>query len=250
MISHGAPALGALRQAAGDPAGYLTSVPTRLLVGFVIVVFTACGGEDLGGEKLAQDAVELGALSAAAMGNVESVAFSLERNGAQSISLDGIDGRFSAPGSADAIMEVTVNGSLGTKLGAVAIDDEIWMSNPVTGKFETLPPGFDIDPSAFFDPKRGWQPLLDNLTDLVFVAEEDRDGTRYHLTGTAPAQQMQIITAGLVRGEDIELDMWLHPVTALVTAIEFETVFDDQTSKWVLELDDYGATFEITDPTL
>jgi len=231
-------------------------IRSSVLLAALVVGLAACGGEDLGGEKLAQDAVELGALSAAAMGNVESVAFSLERTGAsvfidaaESISLDGIDGRFSAPGSADAIMEVTVNGSLGTKLGAVAIDDEIWMSNPVTGKFETLPPGFDIDPSAFFDPKRGWQPLLDNLTDLAFVAEEDRQGTRYHLTGTAPAEQMQIITAGLVRGEDIELDIWLHPVTALVTAIEFETVFDDQVSRWVLELDDYGATFEITDPT-
>ena len=33
---------------------------------------------------------------------------------------------------------VTVDESLSTKLGAVAIDDEVWLSNPVTGTFEPL----------------------------------------------------------------------------------------------------------------
>jgi len=169
---------------------------------------------------------------------------------AQSMSLDALDGRFSAPGSADAILEITVNGSLGTKIGAVAIDDEVWMSNPVTGTFETLPPGFDIDPSLFFDPKDGWQPLIEGLTDIAFVAEEQREGTRYHVTGTAPAEAMQSITAGLVKGQDVDLDVWIHPVTAQVTAIEFTTEWDGQSSDWVLELRDYGEAFNITDPTL
>lgn len=191
------------------------------------------------------------------MGAVTSVRFTLERteapvyiDAAESMSLDALDGRFSAPGSADAILEITVNGSLGTKIGAVAIDDEVWMSNPVTGTFETLPPGFDIDPSLFFDPEDGWRPLIEGLTDVTFIAEEQREGTRYHLTGTAPAADMQSITAGLVRGQDVELDLWLHPVTAQVTAIEFTTEWQGELSDWVLELRDYGESFEITDPTL
>lgn len=221
-----------------------------------IFALGACGGEDLGGEKLATDAQSLQSASAMAMGDVTSVQFTLERTGsavyidsAASMSLDGLDGRFSAPSSADAIVRVTVNDSLRTKIGAVAIEDEVWMSNPVTGEFETLPPGFDIDPSRFFDPKDGWRPLLENLMDVRFVAEEKRDGTRYHLTGTAPAAEMQSITAGLVRGQDVDIDLWLHPVTALVTAVEFETVFDGDKSLWVLELTNYGDALEIADPT-
>lgn len=223
----------------------------------ISLALAACGGEDLGGEKLAPDSAVLGPASAQAMGEVNSVRFTLQRLGepvfidaAESLALDGLDGRFSAPGSAEAILEITVNGSLGTKIGAVAIDTEVWMSNPVTGEFETLPPGFDIDPSQFFDPKNGWQPLLERLTNLEFVAEEDRGGTRYHLKGIAPAEEMQTITAGLVRDQDVALDMWLHPVTALVTALEFDTELQGQTSSWVLELTEYGGDFEITDPTL
>ncbi len=229
----------------------------RVLVAVLAVVLAACGGEDLRGEKLPTDPAGLGAAAAEAMGSVESVRFMLERteapvyiDAAESMSLDTLEGRFSAPGSADAILQITVNDSLGTQIGAVAIGEEVWLSNPVTGEFETLPPGFDIDPSLFFDPEDGWRPLLAGLTDLTFVGEEDRDGTRYHLTGTAPAAEMQSITAGLVRGQDVELSMWLHPVSALVTAIEFETEFDGARSSWVLELDQYGEEFTITDPTL
>lgn len=228
------------------------------LIATALTVFTGCGGgEDLGGVKLATtDAALLQTTSATAMGEVESVRFILERTGAElfidpaeSISVDVIEGRFSVPASADAILQVTVNGSLRTKLGAVAIDDEVWLSNPVTGKFETLLPGYDIDPSKFFDPKGGWQPLIASLTDVEFVAEETRnEATRYHLTGTAPADRMQAITAGLVRDQSVELDLWLHPVTAEVTSIEFSTVFADETSDWVLELLDYGETFEIVPP--
>lgn len=213
------------------------------------------GAEDLGGEKLAQDASILQATSAEAMAAVTSVRFVLERTGApvfidqvESISLDKLEGRFQTPGSADALIQVTVNGSLGTKLGAVAIGDEVWLSNPVTGKFETLPPGFDLDPSLFFDPVGGWKPLIDGLTSTEFIEEADRAGTRYHLRATAPAANMQSITAGLVRGQDVVLDLWLHPVTAEVTAIEFSTDFEGATSDWVLELLDYGETFEIVPP--
>ena len=232
------------------------------LVGVVVamaLVLAGCGGgddavEDFGdGPRLATDATVLQAESAAAMGEVTSVEFQLSRTGAPvfvdpagSIVIDLINGRFSAPGSADAILAVTVNESLKTELGAVAIDEEVWLSNPVTGRFETLPPGFDLDPSAFFDPKGGWQPLIEDLQDVVFV-EEQADG-RFYLTGTAPAERMTAITAGLVRGQDVELDLWLNPVTAQVVAIEFSTDFGGETSDWVLGLTNYGESFDISPP--
>lgn len=221
-----------------------------------VVLLVACGaGEDLGGEPLDLEPVSLQAMSAEVMGQVTSVRFGLERtgapvfiDGAQSIALDNIDGRFSVPGSADAILGVTVNGSLRTELGAIAIDDEVWLSN-LTGGFETLPPGFDIDPSLFFDPVGGWMPLIAGLSDVAVVGEEQRNGaTRYHLNGTAPAERMQAITAGLVSGQDVVIDLWLHPVTAEVTSVEFSTDFDGDTSNWVLELTEYGETFDISPP--
>jgi len=193
--------------------------------------------------------------AAEAMAGVSSVEFRLERGGApifidefKRIALDSLRGQFSVPGKAQAELEVTVNDNMATRLGAVAVDDEVWISNPVTGDFETLPAGYDIDPSKFFDPKGGWQPLLANLRDVRLVGVDDRGGERYHITGTAPAAQVSDITVGLVKGQDVTVDMWIHPDTYLVTAAEFQTTIDGGTSDWKLELDHYGDEFTIEPP--
>lgn len=193
--------------------------------------------------------------AAEAMGAVTSVEFRLDRDGApiyidefESIALDSLLGQFSVPARARAQLRVTVDGNLATEIGAVAMDDEVWISNPVTGDFETLPPGFDIDPSRFFDPEDGWQPLLANLREVELVGIDDRGGERYHVRGIAPAAEVENITVGLVTGQDVPVDLWIHPTTSLVTHLDFDTVIDEAESSWTLDLDRYGESFTIRPP--
>jgi lipoprotein LprG len=214
-------------------------------------------GDDGAVADPAADPSQIATSSSEAMGAVTSVEFRLRRDGApifidefERIALDSLRGQFTVPGRAQAELEVTVNDNLATRLGAVAVDDEVWISNPVTGDFETLPSGYDIDPSKFFDPENGWRPLLANLQDVTLLGVDDRGGERYHIAGTAPAAQVSDITVGLVRGQDVEVELWIHPGTWLVTAAEFETSIDGgTTSQWALELDRYGDTFRIEPPS-
>jgi len=220
---------------------------------------SACGGDggpaEPTGPTIPPDPASIVETSAAAMGDVTSVRFGVQPSGVpiyidsfESIALNSLIGRFTVPRSADALLEVEVNGSLTTELGAIALDDEVWLSNPVTGDFEPLPPGYDIDPSRFFDPENGWRPLLANLEDVELVGVEERDGTRYHVRGTAPAEQIEVITAGLVRNQDVTVDFWIQPVSGLVYAAEFTTALGGGTVDWVLELSDFGESFAITPP--
>lgn len=230
-------------------------------------VFGAIGGEpeldddaaaDSGDRPIADPSADPSALAAAsseAMAAVTSVRFRLDRTGAaifidefERIALDSLVGRFTVPNQAQAELTVTINDTLTTKLGAVAIDARVWISNPVTGDFETLPGGYDIDPSRFFDPSGGWKPLLAELVDVTLIGIEDRGGDRYHVRGTAPAEQVRNITAGLVRDQDVPVDLWVHPGTNLVTAAEFNTVIDGARSNWSLTLSDYGEIFTIEPP--
>ncbi len=195
------------------------------------------------------------AAAAEAMRAVTSVEFELQRTGApvfidqfESIALNELHGQFTVPSKAQAELTVRINDNLNTKLGAVAIDAEVWISNPVTGDFETLPAGYDIDPSKFFDPENGWRPLLTELRDVELVGVEDRGGERYHVRGIAPAAQVREITVGLVRGQDVPIDLWVHPGTSLVTAAELTTVIDGGESNWVLALTNYGDSFTIEPP--
>jgi lipoprotein LprG len=220
------------------------------------LAMAGCGGSDEPeGDPLPAESTAILTASAQAMGDVTSVRFTLTRSGApvfidtfDSLALDSVDGQFAAPASAKALLTVEVDGSLKTQLGAIAIDDAVWLSNPVTGIFEPLPDGYDLDPSSFFDPQGGWRPLLAGLQDPVLVGDVDRDGRRYQVRGVAPAAQMEVISAGLVRDQDVAIDFWIHPVTGLVTAAEFTTTFDDADTDWELELRDYGATFDIEPP--
>jgi hypothetical protein len=225
-----------------------------------VVALTAlagCGGGSSGptGPTLEPDAQTIVDASAAAMGGVESVEFEVERTGAPiaidsfgSIVLERILGQFSVPNSAQAVIDVRIDDSVNTQLAAIAVDDEVWLSNPITGTYETLPEGYDLDPSRFFDPENGWQPLLANLTDVELVGIEDRDGDTYHVRGTAPAAQIEVITAGLVDDQDVVIDFWLDPVTGLVRAAEFDTTIDGGTVSWALALRNYGDAFDIAPP--
>lgn len=213
---------------------------------------------DLDDGAVADPAIDVDVLmerAAAAMADVPSVEFRLQRDGSpvfidqfEEIALDSLRGQFTVPTKAQAELTVTIDESLSTKIAAVAIDDEIWISNPVTGDFETLPVGYDIDPSRFFDPQGGWQPLIANLQDVELVGIEDRGGDRYHVRGRAVAADVRSITVGLVRDQDIPVDFWIHPSTALVTSAEFTTVVNGDDAFWALDLDNYGDDFTIVRP--
>lgn len=235
------------------------------LLAVAAVLGAACGGgagaDEATGPTLPADANAIVAASAAAMGDVTSVRFDLRRDGApvyidqfESIAIDRVVGEFTVPQSAQAALDVEVNGSLKTQLAAIALGPEVWLSNPITGEFETLPDGYDIDPSRFFDPEDGWRPLLAGLTDVELIGLEQRDGDnggeRYHVRGTATAAQMKIITAGLVSSQDVEIDFWIQPVTALVRSAAFTTAGSDAGDEvdWTLELSQYGAEFTIVAP--
>ena len=240
-----------------------THRPNRARIGVLAMtaalVITACGGSgdsEPTEPTIPADAASIVAASATAMGATESVRFELERTGApvyidqvEQLALNSVVGQFTVPGSAQAVLEVEVDGGLVSELGAVALDDEIWLSNPITGEFEPLPVGIDLDPSLFFDPQGGWQPLMEGLTDVELVGTEERDGAdRYHIAATAPADRVEAITAGLVQDQDVDIDFWIQPVTGEVRAVEFTTPVGGGQVTWELELSEYGEDFDIQPP--
>ena len=203
------------------------------------------------GERIEADVDLIVDAAAEAMGSVTSVRFDVERMGEpvhidpiESLAVDRIVGRFQTPGNADAIVTVTIDGELTTDLGAVALGPDVWLSNPITGLFEPLPPGYNIDPTRFFDPAGGWQPLLAGLADRTLVG----DGDTHHVQGTASAGDLHRVSAGLVAADGVVIDLWIHPYTASVERIEFSVPTRDGVSDWTVVLTDYGVPFEIIAP--
>lgn len=236
-----------------------TRITRRSLLAAAALTVAACGGSGAGEPSqptIPADAASIVEASARAMGSTTSVRFELRREGApvfidefEKLTLNSAIGEFTVPRSAQALLEVGIEGGITTELGAIALDDEVWLSNPITGNFETLPTGYDIDPSLFFDPENGWQPLMENLTDVTLVGTEERGGnTRYHINANAPAAQVEVITARLVRNQDVAIDFWIQPVTGEVREAQFAADFDGGEVQWTLLLSEYGEEFDIEPP--
>jgi len=236
----------------------MTNRITLLIVWPVVIVtilVSSCSSAEPPPD-LAADIDTLLATSATAMGTVDTVRFEIERGGAavyiddtSTLEFKDAQGRFVAPQAADAVVKVAVSG-LNVQIGAIAIDGTVWLSNPVTGDWEKAPSQFAFDPTTLFSPEVGWKPLLDGeLTGAELVGLEDRDGeSLYRVTGLAPAARIETITAGLVRDQDVALDMWLDPNTGQIREVAFETETASGLSTWVLRFFDYGDDIAIVPP--
>ncbi len=223
---------------------------TLLLVSFAVVV-GACSGDDTTADP---DAIV--GLSTDRMREVDSVAFTLDRTGVPVfIDEDGLleftaaDGRFAAPESAEALLTVRALG-IPTQVGAVQIGGETWLTNPITGNWEAAPPGFTFDVATLFDPETGWSALLSGgFTNTFFVGEEELEGeTLAHFRVTAPADRVEQITAGMVRDQAVDADLWIAGSTGEIRELSFDTDMADGVTTWRLRLTDYGLDVEITAP--
>lgn len=219
------------------------------------VVAVACSSEEPA-PTLPPEPDTVLAASATAMGEVESVRFKIERGGApiyidplETLNFSIAEGQFAAPSSANAVVTLAV-GNINAQIGAIAIDGETWLTNPITGEWEAAPAGYDFDPATLFDPQLGWRPLLaEGLSDVEWIGEEERNSeSRYHVRAAADEDRVAVILAGLIRKQAVDLDMWIDPVTGYVREAELSTVFEGQTSDWIIEFSEFEEPVEITPP--
>ncbi|MEA2002547.1 MAG: LppX_LprAFG lipoprotein [Actinomycetota bacterium] len=196
--------------------------------------------------------------AATAMGSVDFVRFKIERSGApvyidplQTLNFSLAEGQYAAPSAANAVVTLAV-GSLNAQIGAIAIDGQTWLTNPITGDWEVAPSGYDFDPSTLFDPELGWRPLLaTGLTEVEWIGEETRnEETRYHIRAAADEDRVALILAGLIKRQAVDLDMWIDPETGYVREAELSTVFQGQTSDWYIEFTEFGVAVDISPPDL
>ncbi len=227
-----------------------------LIAAALTVVAGACGSSEPEVEEIDADIGTLLATSAEAMGSVDTVRFEIERGGVPiyidptgTLEFKDAVGRFVAPQAADAVVKVAISG-INVQIGAIAIDGTVWLSNPITGQWEPAPSTYAFDPTSLFSPDVGWRPLLDGeLRNAVLVGREELDGVaRYHVTGVAPEERIETITANLVRNQDVVVDIWLDTATGHVLEVTFDATTSAGVSNWTLVFFDYGDEIEIVPP--
>ncbi len=234
------------------------------VVAAAMAIFAAgCGGgsDDTTTETIGSDITAILDAAATSMGEVDTVRFTIERAGApvfidlgdelgDLLEFKSADGFFAGPSSAEALVTVSVSG-FNTRVGAVAIDGQIWLSF-VTGTWQPAPPSYTFDPASLFDPHQGFRQLfIDGLTGVTLVGTEDRDGTpAYHIRGNAGEKRVEAITAGLVRNQGVVLDAWIDQGTGRLVDAFFTTNVTGGTAEWTMTFREYGAEVTVDPPDL
>lgn len=235
----------------------MTRLRSSLLGLLLLLLLGGCSSgseDDAEAEVLDVDGVL--ALSSAAMAEVDSVLFTIELEGAEVfiddeglISFRAADGRFAAPSSADALVSVTALG-LATEVGAVAIDGQVWLTNPLTGDWEDAPESLTFDPAQLFDPEVGFSALLsDGLIDPVLVPPSPDPDGRYHITADVDPVSVNALTGGLVDDVD-NVDLWVDGNSGRLVEVTFDVGTDAGGTSWRLLLTDYGTPVSINPPDL
>ena len=236
------------------------------LAALAMVLAAGCSSSDSGEGDGARSADEIVAASAVAMAEFETASFTIEQTGAGLfideagiLAFQGADGRFARPSSADALVAVEASGFT-TEVGVVAIDGEIWFTNPLTGVWAEAPEGVTFDPANVFDPEQGIPVMLTEVASSAAVVEES-EGTEgsegevpgpegaVHLEASVSAERVAVLSAGLAT-EETEVELWIDPETDLITEIRFDLATGDGVSNWRMTIEDYGAEVVIVPPEL
>lgn len=228
------------------------------LLAAMLAAAAACSSTPETSTTAPPTAAEVLEIAAQTMGSVETVEFSIDRGGAP-VFIDTLGflefvsatGRYAAPGAAEALVKVSAVG-LTTEIGAVVVEGDTWLTNPITGAWEPTPPGYTFDPATLFDPEVGFRALLqDGIPTVQEVGEEVVDEeTLRHVRFTASGERVEVVTAGLVRDQDVTVDAWINIGTGELRRAAFPTSIGEEPTTWDLRLFDYGADIVITPPDL
>ncbi len=206
--------------------------------------------------------LEIADHAAEAMLSIESLHFSIERDGAlvyidadQLLAFKRAEGDFELPDRMRAVVRV-ITAFTPIDVGMMVLGDDQYATDPITGQWGRMPPEWgQFNLFVLFDPETGLQRLLkDGIVDLTLVGVEEIEGhPYYHLTGRASGERMNAMTLGFIGGRsDVELELWIGTDDFYVRRlriVEPDADFDEPTT-WDLGFWNLGEPVDISAPPI
>jgi lipoprotein LprG len=193
--------------------------------------------------------------------SVESASFTIDQTGGtvfiddgEELAFQSAEGRFASPSSSQALLTVEAFG-FSTEVGAIAIDGELWFTNPLSGEWTVAPESFTFDPATLFDADVGFPALLTEATATAEFIEDAPDSespdqeNRHHVRATVDAERVAVLTGGLVT-QASEVDLWIDADTDRIIEARFDLTVADVISEWRMTIGDYDADITIAPPEM
>lgn len=228
------------------------------LFAIILLITVACSSNGDDAEPTVEPLTAESVLDLAAdrWGETDSLNFTLEASGNsyldndETILLLNAEGELARPDSVSAeaqlnILIATVNVNL------IAIGDESWWTNLITGNWEAAPEDFNYNPARLFDPETGLAPIMQDIREATLHDAETIDGRSAHrITGIVSEDQISQITAGSIKGDNIDVTIWIaednYDVVRLLLSAQEEGA--DEPTTWELHFSDHNDDVTIESP--
>lgn len=172
---------------------------------------------------------------------------------ARSQRLTAADGDLVRPDRVALTARVAVS-SIVAQVRFIQIAEAAFITNILTGRWQTAPSGFSYDPRIVFDPTRGVSAVVGGVQSWTLVENVRVSNTdTQHLRGTAPAALAAPLVSNSLRGEFVDVDMYVEgrnsDVLKLILAEQPAAIPDGSpVSKWTLDLSRQNENITIAAP--
>jgi hypothetical protein len=196
-----------------------------VVLSFIILMITVTGCTEPAPAPAPLSASEIISQSSEKMEAVNSFHFILDQVGggtpiAMGLEMTNAVGDIVRPDRLKATISGTFSGMF-LEVQIITVGEEIYMTNPLTGKWELLPAQFSI--LKVFDPNTGIAAIMKGMVDLARLDDEEMEGVIcYHLSGSIASDKLRPITVTSVEGVAIPIEVWIGEEDFLVRHIKLQ----------------------------
>lgn len=166
------------------------------------------------------------------------------------LALKRAEGDVATPNNVQATLRTRTLGTT-TDLNVVGIGATQWARNPLSGRWETLPPEYGtFDIGALFSGETGVAGLLRNAS-FEMQPEVQQDGQpQYVLATTTQGAQLSGMTSGMITSGTIDATLYIDGTSFAVTQIKLIERDTDpaEPTTWLISLSAFDQPVTITPP--
>lgn len=225
----------------------------------VILLLSACG-DDANSDTLDSDmaAGEILENASDRLADTNTMRFEMSVDGetlidpSGTMQLLGAEGAMARPNKVDVQFQIKVFGAQTISIKMITIGAESWTTDIVTGNWVTAPDEFGYNPAVLYDNQDGLGPVMGKIYNPQLSGVDEVNGHQtYHVTGTASQGVIRPLTSGTMKGDNIELELWIDGDTWDLARVKVEEPKDsgsDEPATWIMNLSEHNQEIDIVPP--
>lgn len=219
-----------------------------------VVASAACGGSSTPASAPQLSAQQLLDGSATRMGAVDSFRFKLENEGGETplptgLAMRSAQGVMVKPDRLDLQVKALFAG-FSVEVRVVNVGPTTYVTDPLTAKWDRYESA--LSPAAFFDPVKGINSILKDVTDATLDGEASVGGVQtYQLRGKLPAQSVQFLAGSYAEGSVLEAVLNIAKENYLLRQVRLTgqlTAEERPGISRTLTFSDFGQAFDVRPP--